>query len=742
MLNQILAGHYRVIRTLGEGGCAKTYIAEDLHRPGHPQCVVKYLKPSSKDTIYLLNIRRLFQREAEILEKLGQHSQIPRLLAYFEHDQEFYLVQEFIEGFTLTRELPRGHRWTERKVILLLRDILSILEFVHSYGVIHRDIKPSNLIRRSSDGRLVLIDFGAVKQILSSTAIEETSEKYTTIAIGTQGYMPTEQARGKPRLNSDLYALGMVGIQALTGVSPLRLQEDADGEVLWQDQAQVSTELATILSQMVRYHFRDRYQSSTQVLQDLQPLIGLASYRPSPPAKIAEVIRLPETEIFLETETLETKEELKKSSVAPLLETLPVVSLPETQINLEPNILPETSIVPETVGNPLEAIKIIAETNYLPEIKIDFDGNTWEKPSDITDSELLINTEVVIPQPSNPEKKSFDTNANQYLLLPASSPEIAAEDLLKKTGTNQKKKLWLIGSVIVAALAGVSLIGNYGYTYWLAWKSLEQTRLSATATKYQECIQQAQEISPQYSSLYTEAQELLGKCLFAQAQKLATNNQWQEVNELVSQIPVNVSSYSSAKKLLGQGTEKIWQEAIKKYQQGNLEEAMVRAKIIPETSPIFSQVKTTIQKWQQEWKNNETYLKASQQALVNKQWSQAIEEAKKISDHSYWQKQTKPILEQANSEIAKNTQEKVIKANIRPKTANVRTSQPKTANVRTSRPKTANVRTSRPKIANVRTSRPKIATKHSYRKAPPRAPRASSSSIPRDNSPACSGGQC
>ena len=121
MLNQILAGHYRVIRTLGEGGCAKTYIAEDLHRPGHPQCVVKYLKPSSKDTIYLLNIRRLFQREAEILEKLGQHSQIPRLLAYFEHDQEFYLVQEFIEGFTLTRELPRGHRWTERKVILLLR---------------------------------------------------------------------------------------------------------------------------------------------------------------------------------------------------------------------------------------------------------------------------------------------------------------------------------------------------------------------------------------------------------------------------------------------------------------------------------------------------------------------------------------------------------------------------------------------------------------------------------------------
>lgn len=740
MLNQILAGHYRVIRTLGEGGCAKTYIAEDLHRPGHPQCVVKYLKPSSKDPIYLLNTRRLFQREAEILEKLGQHSQIPRLLAYFEHDQEFYLVQEFIEGFTLTKELPRGHRWTERKVILLLRDILSILEFVHSYGVIHRDIKPSNLIRRNSDGRLVLIDFGAVKQILSSTGIEETSEKYTTIAIGTQGYMPTEQARGKPRLNSDLYALGMVGIQALTGVSPLRLQEDADGEVLWQDQAQVSTELATILSQMIRYHFRDRYQSSTQVLQDLQPLIGLASYRPSPPAKIAEVIRLPETEIFLETETLETKEALEKPSVAPLSEILPVVSLPETQMNLEPNILPETSIVPETVGNPLEAIKIIAETNYLPEIKIDFDGNTWEKPSDIPDSELLINTEVVIPQPSKPEEKSLDTktalfpdtNTNQYLLLPASLPEIEAENLSKETGTNQKKKLWLIGGGIVAALAGISLIGNYGYTYWLAWKSLEQTRLSATATKYQECIQQAQEISPQYSSLYTEAQELLGKCLFAQAQKLATNNQWQEVNELASQIPANVSSYSPAKKLLEQGTEKIWQEAIKKYQQGNLEEAMVRAKIIPETSPIFSQVKTTIQKWQQEWKNNETYLKASQQALVNKQWSQAIEEAKKISTHSYWQKQAKPILEQANSEIAQNTQEKVIKANIRPKTATVRTSQPKTVTIRTSRPKTATVRTSRPKTAPTR----------SYRKAPPRAPRASSSSIPRDNSPACSGGQC
>jgi serine/threonine protein kinase len=274
MLNRflVLAGRYRVIQTLGEGGLAKTYIAEDHLQPSRPKCAVKLLKPASNDSSFLPIARRLFRKEAEILEKLGRHHQIPQLLAHFEEKKEFFIIQEFIEGHTLSTELPSGHCWSENKVILMLQDVLKILEFVHSYGVIHRDIKPNNLIRREEDDKLVLIDFGAVKQVGDPRITTKAPLTPKTISIGTQGYMPTEQARGKPRLNSDIYALGMIGIQALTGIDPINLQEDADGEVIWQNHAKVSDRLGLVLSKMVCYHFRDRYQSATEVLQALESL--------------------------------------------------------------------------------------------------------------------------------------------------------------------------------------------------------------------------------------------------------------------------------------------------------------------------------------------------------------------------------------------------------------------------------------------------------------------------------------
>ena len=278
MLNQLLGGHYLVVQSLGEGGLAKTYIAEDHHRPGHPKCAVKYLKPASNDPAFLPTARRLFNKEAEILEKLGQHDQIPRLLAYFEENQEFYLVQEFIEGHLLSAELLRDQCWSGNKVIQMLRDVLHILKFVHSYRVIHRDIKPNNLIRRQKDGRLVLIDFGAVKQVRDPSITAHGSLTQKTISIGTQGYTPTEQVRGKPRLNSDIYALGVIGIQALTGIHPLHLEEDDDGEIIWQSRAEVSDELAAILTKMVRYHFKERYQSATEVLDALESLAHHSTY--------------------------------------------------------------------------------------------------------------------------------------------------------------------------------------------------------------------------------------------------------------------------------------------------------------------------------------------------------------------------------------------------------------------------------------------------------------------------------
>ncbi len=265
----LLGGRYKISQTLGAGGFGRTYLAQDTQRPGNPTCVVKKLMPARQDTRFLQVARRLFNSEAEILESLGKHHQIPELLAYFEDDQEFYLIQQYIEGHTLSEELPPVQNvQNESFVIEMLKQVLEVLEFVHQHRVIHRDIKPTNIIRCAQDNRLVLIDFGAVK-LMQPSSSEQT--ELATVAIGTRGYAPPEQFAGHPRLCSDIYALGMIAIQAITGIPPQELHPDIEtGNVMWRQTVQVSEELAAILDKMVCYHFSDRYQSATEVLQDLK----------------------------------------------------------------------------------------------------------------------------------------------------------------------------------------------------------------------------------------------------------------------------------------------------------------------------------------------------------------------------------------------------------------------------------------------------------------------------------------
>lgn len=266
----LLAGHYKIIRVLGSGGFGLTYLAQDTHRPGAPECVVKRLKPAHRDERFLKIASRLFTTEAEILEKLGNHPQIPRLLAHFEESSEFYLVQEYIEGHPLNQELPVDKRLPEAQVVQLLKGVLEILVFIHDHSVIHRDIKPSNIMRRDSDGQVVLIDFGAVKQIQPQ---ENNAQEGHTIAVGTRGYAPPEQYAGHPSFSSDIYALGMIGIQALTGIPPHQLPVAQEtGDVSWRHLAHASEEFAQILEKMVRYHFVTRYQSAALVLEDLKSL--------------------------------------------------------------------------------------------------------------------------------------------------------------------------------------------------------------------------------------------------------------------------------------------------------------------------------------------------------------------------------------------------------------------------------------------------------------------------------------
>jgi serine/threonine protein kinase, bacterial len=265
MIGQLLDSRYLITKTLGRGGFGETYVAEDTKRPGRPICVLKHLKPISAEADYIAIARRLFQTEAESLEKLGEYDRIPRLLAYFEENREFYLVQEFVDGHVLTREFETDLPWNQDKVLNFLEDVLQTLAFIHQRGVIHRDIKPDNIIRRSPDQKFVLVDFGTVRQIVAPKA-----EVSTIIITGTPGYMPSEQAGGKPRPNSDIYTLGILAVQALTGLHPSTLQEDLEtAELIWQPLVSCHPHFIAIINQMVRYHFRDRYTNADEVLQDL-----------------------------------------------------------------------------------------------------------------------------------------------------------------------------------------------------------------------------------------------------------------------------------------------------------------------------------------------------------------------------------------------------------------------------------------------------------------------------------------
>jgi eukaryotic-like serine/threonine-protein kinase len=274
LVGQTLRSHYQIIQSLGSGGFGDTYLAQDLDLPGQPYCVVKHLKPKSNDPAVLPIAKSLFDREAQTLYQLGSNSeQIPRLFAHFEENGEFYLVQEFVDGHDLTREIIPGQIKPEPVTCKLLKDILEVLAVVHQKNVIHRDIKPQNLMRRKSDGKIVLIDFGAVKEI-GTLLMNPQGQTSVSIAVGSPGYMPSEQARGRPKFASDVYAVGMMGIQAVTGFLPQQLQEDPEtGEIVWKEYAQISDELGEVLDKMVRDHFSQRYQTASAALQALMPII-------------------------------------------------------------------------------------------------------------------------------------------------------------------------------------------------------------------------------------------------------------------------------------------------------------------------------------------------------------------------------------------------------------------------------------------------------------------------------------
>lgn len=269
----LLRDRYQVLGILGKGGFGATFATSDTSLPGKPVCVVKQLRPSSDDPNIFRMAKELFEREAQTLGKVGVHPQVPRLLDYFEENQQFYLVQEYVKGHNLHQEIKKKGPLTEAGVKQFLSELLPILKYIHSQKVIHRDIKPANLIRRQTDQKLVLIDFGAVKNQVNSVVATRNSEQtaFTAFAVGTAGFAPPEQMAMRPVYASDIYAVGVTCVYLLSGKSPKDMGIDPEtGELTWESWVEISDSFADVLKKMLEVSVRYRYKSAQEVLDALE----------------------------------------------------------------------------------------------------------------------------------------------------------------------------------------------------------------------------------------------------------------------------------------------------------------------------------------------------------------------------------------------------------------------------------------------------------------------------------------
>ncbi|MBG1265584.1 protein kinase domain-containing protein [Nostoc sp. WHI] len=404
MTIQLLNDRYQVIRTLGAGGFGETYVAEDTYMPSKRRCVVKQLRPIHNNPQIYRIVQERFQREAAILEELGgANDQIPALYAYFSSGGQFYLVQEWIEGDTLTGKFQKQGVFSESAIQELFMNLLPVLDYVHSKHIVHRDIKPDNIIVRDRDGKPVLIDFGAVRESMG-TVVNSQGNPTSSIVIGTPGYMPSEQAAGRPVYSSDLYSLGMTVIYLLTGRAAQQLETDSQtGEIVWRQYAtHVSSIIAGVIDKAIAYHPRDRYSTARGMLDALQSIAN-----PIPPTQ---------------------------SVSAPLPQTVYVKPQPNPQSNSQNNILIGSLIAGGLIGASVIIGQVLTKSSQSTADKTVLSSET---PSTLTspviETPKFIPTNPSVPTQSTPTPTtSIPTVVNTYFWL--SQRLITDADLDGKNG--------------------------------------------------------------------------------------------------------------------------------------------------------------------------------------------------------------------------------------------------------------------------------------------------------------------
>ncbi len=610
MIGKLLDHRYQIIRVLATGGFGETYIAQDTKRPGNPICVVKHLKPVSTNPSLFETAKRLFHNEAETLERLGNHDQIPRLLAYFDENQEFYLVQEFIEGHPLNDELISGAKWSEGQVVEMLIEVLAILEFVHSQGVIHRDIKPENIIRRTGDQKLVLLDFGAVKQLRSplgyyaGQTMLNGAQPSATVAIGTPGYMPTEQGQGKPRPNSDIYALGIIAIQALTGVSPIDIQEDPQtGEILWQHLVSVDPDLAAVLTTMVRYHFKDRYQTAREALQALQ-LFSTYSESAQYSKNISSTI--------IKTPSIQSQQ--KTLAVAPARPALPAPV--------------------ETASKPAPVSK----------------GSNGPDLLQLFILIVLAGGAAVIAPTVVKNVQSFAGNLN----LPESNETIAAHTCLAVVADKaniRSQPSTISGNILEKATKGrkLEVTGKRTKRGWVEVKF----DVNRPAWVHSDVIRNKDEWVTCLRDKAIAVKTVDDNTLLAERPAPKPK----PIDDVETPENSEPSLLPSLGKTPTENSNETLEQAREKYESGDLQGAIEQLRSVPtNASNGFKETAEMITQWQKDWEKSEELFNDINKALDNGQWDKVLsykDHPEKLPDIEYWRKRIEPLFQQAAENAAK-----------------------------------------------------------------------------------------
>jgi len=594
LANPTIANRFRILSELGHGGFSKTYIAEDLHLPDHPKCVIKQLQPMDTRPEVLAVSQKMFEREAQVLYRLGTHDRIPSLLAHFDDGTNFYLALEFIEGKILNQEINKNSRLSQAAVIDILEQILSILQFVHQQNVIHRDIKPANIIRRSRDGQLVLIDFGAVKEVATKT-VDMRQHTHTTVAIGSPGYMPDEQANGRPKFASDIYALGVMAIQALTGVPPTQLPEDSNtGEILWRHlltENPVSDNFADYLSKMVLPHFSQRWRSADEAMAALQFV------KANPHSQ--KTISLGEA--FTPTAKL----------TQPLTEELTQnLAFPDSE-NYEPTVYD-----PPAVQEPVTAS---------------------------ADPTLAINRDI----PSQ-----LTTASGGTAVAPTRSPArsiISLVSILGLAGAGiggywfwQSWQTDRFHAEELAVISGLLDAGQYQ----------ECTQRARAFPETSARLNSAQDLANRCQAELTKQINQASKQKLESAKKLAKDKKYREAIVQAQAVHPNSPSYQESLTLTEAWSKAVLKNATTLYrEQGKLKEAETLLQSIPVTVPTGKHIKATLAKWHKEHTANQKAVATAKKAVEEGKWNTVLAQEKLVTT-PHWKKQIQPYVDRATVALA------------------------------------------------------------------------------------------